>query len=308
MDPTLLFSSATASNFQPSPFSHPSTDITPFLSNTMTTDRVAPTTEILAESHSSLSQHHTGVVDSMIASTVDDSASHAFGGEFPSLNDNEEIGEALNMGTQQSGAGHTDAYKNYLDPAGHPDSGTSRSDVDMDVDNSMMAATVDGSASHEQQGDGSDEEFPSLDANDNDDIGGSAGTETVQSGVGDINMHEDGCDEHPDTEDISSNNMDITPEKGTHKTPETPPQKERSLPKNARAKTAPSREQSPPERPRKRKRTSIKLDTESDEDGGDGDEDDSDRDEAGASASNPIDVDLYASIWEPKMVTEPVSI
>ena len=244
-----------------------------------------------------------GVVDSLVDESTSGDAS---GEEFPSHDDNDETGD-----TQPSGTRHTDTQMDHdgAQQSDNDEDTPSFTEGNMDtvqVVNSMMASMFDPSASNELEGHG---ESPSLDANDNGNTGEAAGAGTVQTEVEDVNMQDDQEKQtETDEESVSSSdsNMDITPD-GSIKMPETgkatspqPPQmviqKDR---KTLTPKKVPPREQPPVLRPRKRKR--IKSEIESDE------EDNVHEDQAGSSAFNPIDVDLYASIWEAIKVTDPVS-
>ena len=175
---------------------------------------------------------------------------------------------------------------------GESNSALSPHDIGVDSMMSSADADADDSGSRERQGEPQDaggEVSPlTLRHDDGMDFDGEAtGRETQQNGlvVHNPSQEIDGEEADAAESEVSDHDMDITPEK--------PPVKKPG------AKNVPS-QQSSINRPRKRRRI-----LKNDNDEGDAM---SDLESSSGTRANPIDVDLYISMWEPTTVKEFVSI
>lgn len=166
-----------------------------------------------------------------------------------------------------------------------------------EIQNSELAVDSMMASDSDSPGHPFDHELPSLDIpfGDNE-VAGEVTAGTQQSTLNDYRSPAEQTDSDEENEASSSDHdMDVTPiDSGIKKVPST----KTSSKAGSQAKTGPSREHKPLLRSRKRQRISSSSD---------GSENESDEDDAGDSTSNPIDVDLYASIWEPAPATDPVS-
>ena len=281
----------------------PSSDASPTLQPAlMTADEdqlmTESTTDLLDESNTPLSQYTTGIADSLMASINDDGAPGDHRRDPQEANDilravRPELPDESNSSFSQHNTRVVDSVM-----ASPNDDSASRAvnvpslenPIDGDGDDMEEATGVGRIQAYKKDCDTADKVGALGSGSDEEDRASGSGSDEEDAASGSDGDEEDGAlgsDNNKELGSDGSDNEDVRPKvkRRTKKVPVMP--QVRPKPQVRPTKALPPKRE-PVERPLKRRRMSVEFE--------------------GDSPSNPIDVDLYASIWEPTTVKELVSI